>query len=446
VPNDRPHIVLFISDDHTWHDSGPYGATDVRTPNLDRVAREGLTCDAAFCASPTCAPSRSAMYTGLFPFRNGAHTNHSLIKDGIHTLPQYLHELGYRVVIAGKTHIGPRAAFPFEYRSETNIMPPGKNHLLWTDLDLAAIDRIIAEHDHAQPLCLLVCAHSPHVYWEKGEYDPAKVNLPPYLLDTPQTREMRASYYRDVTHLDMQIGAVLQSLDRHGLADNMLFTYTTDHGGQWPFCKWNLYDGGIRVPLLARWPGKIAPNTRTNALISTIDLLPTFIEAAGASAPDDIDGRSMLPVLAGRSRTHRDAIFASHTGDQKMNRTPMRCVRTAGYKYIQNLAPQTKYHTHIDAGANVDALSYWRSWQELAKTDPRAEHYLKRYHHRPSEELYDLQADPWELKNIASVPANADVLNDLRERLNRWRIEQGEDLQKVPMPEDARLGPLQYAG
>jgi arylsulfatase A-like enzyme len=188
MPTSQPHIVLFISDDHTARDCGPYGAADIRTPHLDQLAREGLTCDAAFCASPTCTPSRSAMYTGLFPFRNGAHANHSLIKDGIRTLPHYMHALGYRVIIAGKTHIGPRESFPFEYHANTNVMPPGKHHILWTDLDTVAIDQIIGTHDPKQPLCLLVCAHSPHVYWEPGDYDPAKIQIPPDLLDTPETR------------------------------------------------------------------------------------------------------------------------------------------------------------------------------------------------------------------------------------------------------------------
>lgn len=439
-----PHIVLFISDDHSARDFGPYGATGVHTPNLDRLASEGLTCDAAFCASPTCAPSRSAMYTGLFPFRNGAHANHTLIRDGIRTLPHYMHSLGYRVIIAGKTHIGPRENFPFEYHPKTNLMPPGKHHILWTDLNLAAIDHILATHDASQPLCLLVCAHSPHVYWEPCDYDPAKISIPPFLLDTPETRAMRAEYYADVTHLDSQIGAVLKSLETHGFADNTLFAYTHDHGAQWPFCKWNLYDGGIHSPLILRWPGKIKAATRTEAMISTIDLLPTFIDAAGGSVPTDIDGQSFVPLLTGERNDHRDAIYASHTGDGKMNRAPMRCIRTPRYKFIHNLAPQIEYHTHIDAGEDLDGLRYWKSWEALAKIDANAKAVVDRYHHRPAEELYDLSNDAFELRNLASDPAFAMILADLRQRLARWRVQQGEDLSKVPMPEDARVGRLEY--
>src|SRR4051794_24112511 len=138
----RPHIVLFIADDYTWHDAGPYGATDVRTPNLDRLAREGMRFDAAIAPSPTCTPSRSAIYTGCYPFRNGAHANHSVVNDGVRSLPAYMKELGYRVVLAGKTHIGPRVAFGFEYLADSNVMPPGKNHVLWTDLNTAAVEKL----------------------------------------------------------------------------------------------------------------------------------------------------------------------------------------------------------------------------------------------------------------------------------------------------------------
>src|SRR5688500_13681301 len=131
----RPHIVLFMADDFSWHDSQPYGATDVRTPNMAKLASQGMRFDRAFAASPTCTPSRAAVFTGTFPFRNGAHPNHSLIKEGVRTLPDYFKGLGYRVVLAGKTHVGPREQFAFEYLKGSNFMPSGKKHVLWTELD-----------------------------------------------------------------------------------------------------------------------------------------------------------------------------------------------------------------------------------------------------------------------------------------------------------------------
>lgn len=442
---ERPHIVLFIADDHTWLDCGPYGAKDVRAPHLDRLAAAGMRFDLAFAASPTCAPSRTAIYTGLYPFRNGAHANHSLARDGLRTLPHYLSELGYRVVIAGKTHIGPRPMFPFEYLPDSNIMPPGKNHVLWTDLNTRAVEGLLAGHDRSRPLCLVVCSHSPHVFWPENEgYDPLGIELPPYLLDTPKTRATRCRYYTDITWMDKQVGEVRAALEAHGYTESTLFMFTADQGAQWPFAKWNLYEVGIHAPLLACWPGRVRPGTTTRAMVSLIDLLPTMIEAAGGTPPGDIDGRSFLPVLLGRKDRLREEVFASHTGDKGMNRAPMRCVRTERYKYILNLAPEIPYTTHITKGAEPE--SYWQSWLRLARTDPQAAALVKRHDHRPAEELYDLATDPYELKNLASDPDHAEVLKRLREKLRQWRVQQGEDLNKVVMPDEARFGPLRYAG
>jgi uncharacterized sulfatase len=435
----KPHIVLFISDDFSWHDAGPFGSPNARTPRLDGLAKQSMRYDAAFAASPTCTPSRSAMFTGLYPMRNGAHANHSIINDGIRTLPQYMGELGYRVVIAGKTHIGLRNSFPFEYLADSNIMPPGKKELLWTDLNTAAVEKLLAEHDRSKPLCLIVCSHSPHVYWMDNDgYDASKLKLPPYLLDTPETRKTMCKYLTDVSHMDQQLGEVLDSLTKHGYDDNTLFMYTADQGAQWPFAKWNVYDAGIRVPLLVRWPGGSRQGS-TSKLVSLVDLLPTMIEMGGGVPPKDLDGLS----LAGE-RAH-DAVFAAHTGDGQMNRSPQRCIRTSQHKLIKNLAAGDVFKTHIDAARGPDGRDYWDSWVRLAQTDPHAKQVIEHYQHRPPEELYDLQADPYELKNLIDDPAHTAIAKELREKLNAWRIQQGEDLKKVPMPEDARQGDVPYA-
>jgi uncharacterized sulfatase len=437
-----PDIVLFIADDLTWNDIGPYGGSDARTPQLDRLAKESLKFDLAFAASPTCTPSRSCMYTGLYPIRNGAHANHSLVREGTRTLPTYLERLGYRTVLAGKTHIGPRELFPFEYLKDSNTLPPGKKGVLWTDLGVDAIDKLLATHNRRRPLCLIVAAHSPHVHWPANNgYDPAQIKLPPYLLDTPETRKARVKYYTDVTQLDKEVGQVRESLARHGFGD-ALFIFTSDQGAQWPFAKWNLYDAGIKVPLLVHWPGKTKAGT-TRAIVSLIDLLPTMIEAGGGVPPADIDGRSFLDLLTDRTDVHREEIYAAHTGDKDMNRAPMRCVRTERFKYIQNLAPDIKYTTHINKGE--DAGIYWNSWSKLAQSDPEAAKLVERYEHRPAEELYDLKSDPYEMKNLASTPEYADELARSRAKVNAWRVRQGEGLNKVLMPADARTGNMRYA-
>jgi arylsulfatase A-like enzyme len=446
---EKPHIVLFLADDLTWDDVEPYGSKDVRTPNLTALAKDSLKFERAFSPSPTCTPCRSALYTGLYPMRNGAHANHSFVKDGVRTLPHYMKELGYRVVIAGKTHIGHRDNFPFEYLPDSNVMPEGRKEFLWTDLSTRAVDKLLGENDpQKQPLCLIVAAHSPHVFWlpNEGMYKPKQIHLPPTFVDGPVTRRERCNYYRDVTHMDTQVGEVLASLERHGYAGNTMFLFTADQGAQWPFAKWSLYDAGMRVPLIVRWPGHVKPGTTTGTMVTLIDLLPTFVEAAGGTAPEGIDGKSVLPVLRDASRQHRDEVYAAHTGDKEMNQAPMRCVRTGKWKYIHNLRPDVEYHTHVSSAGEKDGGAYFAEWIKKAKADPKAKAIVDRFYHLPAEELYDVESDPYELKNLAGDPAHAATVKELRGKVDAWRVQQGEDLKKAPMPEDAVIGNPRYAG
>lgn len=427
---DRPNIVLFVADDLGWSDTGPYGNKVVRTPNLDALAKESLRFTRAFAGSPTCVPSRAVFFTGMMPFRNGAHANHSVCKAGVRSLPHYFQELGYRVALAGKTHIRPNAVFPFEQVVRSNVPEPGyeKKPGLRMDLGTAAVEQWIAKQTPDKPFALAVCDHSPHVIWpEKAEYDPAAVDIPPIHIDTPETRKARARYYTDVTKMDRNLGIVMACLKKHGLLDNTIFLFTSDQGPQWPFAKWSLYDDGMRVPLLVRWPRHVKPGT-TDAMVSLCDTVSTLLAAVEAKQPKGLDGTSFLPVLLGKSAKHRDEIYASHTGDGMMNRSPCRCVRTEKYKYILNLAPQIEYTTHMDRATDHDGgREYFPSWIEKAKSGPQAAAVLERYHHHPAEELFDLEADPRELHNLAADPAHAATVERLRARVAEWRKQQGDD-------------------
>lgn len=421
-----PNIVLFIADDLGVGDIAPYGNPVVRTPSLRKLAEESLRFTRAFAPSPTCAPSRSAMYTGLMPFRNGAHANHTGVRDGTRSLVHYLQPLGYRVALAGKLHVGPREVFPFELVEGSNVPEPGKagEGVLWTDLHLPVVDAWLAGLRPGEPFALVVGEHSPHVHWpERAEYDPAEVDVPPTHIDTPELRQARARYYTDVTKMDRNLGRLLQILERRGLAENTLVVFTADQGPQWPFGKWGVYDAGVQVPLLVRWPGVVPAGATTGAMVSLVDLLPTLVAAAGGAEPPEIDGRGFVDVLRGRTNTHRDTVFASHTGDNRMNRSPARMLRTARYKYILNLNPDSLYTTHMD---RVRQEGYWDSWRERSFRDPSAAAVLWRYHHRPAEELYDLEADPLEQRNLAGDPRFAQLLGRLREGMNGWRARQGD--------------------
>jgi arylsulfatase A-like enzyme len=433
----RPNIVLFLSDDHAYFDSSVYGSKVVRTPNMARVAADGMTFTHAFTASPTCVPSRSALSTGLLPARNGAERNHSGVGPGIKTLPTYLKAAGYRVVHFGKSHFQPRENFP-DWESVPSEIKGGP---LNNDLDTTALQRWLeARPPSSEPVCLIVCSHSPHVYWRDNEgYDPRTVDLPPTFVDTPETRAARTQYYSDVTFADRQLGETYDLAKKH-LGDNTLFIYTSDNGAQWPFAKWSLYDAGIRLPFIAAWPGVVRRGSRTDAMISFCDLLPTFLDAAGASAPENIDGRSFANVLRGKASKHRTEITGAHSGDGDWNVYPMRCLRTAKFKYILNLHPEFEYTTHIDRAGPKDGKSYFDSWVAKAKSDPSATAIVRRYHEHPAEELYDVTTDPHELNNLAAVPKYAATLNQMRDRLRAILREQRDEGKVYGNPRLLRKG------
>lgn len=426
----KPNIVLFIADDLGLNDLPAYGNKLVRTPNLDQLAKESLRFTRAFASSPTCGPSRSSLFTGLMPFRHGAHGNHSGVKENTRSLVHYLQPLGYRVVIAGKLHVGPESVFPFERISKTNVAEPGFENrpgLHW-DLNMGPVDTWLSQRQDDRPFLLIVSDHSPHVVWpDQSTYDPAKIDIPSVHVDTESTRASRARYYEDITKMDRNVGALLASLENHKLAENTVVVFTADQGPQWPFAKWSLYDDGIQVPMFVRWPGNVNPGTHTDAIVSHVDLLPTFMEMGGGKGPDQIDGKSFLKVLEGEKKSHRDVVFATHTGDRMMNRSPARMIRTDRYKYILNLAPENVYHTHMDKAKDHDGgRRYWDSWVEKAKTDQHAANVLDRYHRHSAEELYDVEADPDEIHNLGADPRYMEMIEGFRGQLNAWRKEQGD--------------------
>jgi N-sulfoglucosamine sulfohydrolase len=425
----RPDIVVFLADDLSVLDASVYGSLEVRTPSVDRLAKAGLTLDRAFVASPSCAPSRAALLTGLMPARNGAEANHSKAKPELATLPEHLAKLGYETVAFGKVaHYQHAKYYGFE-RAEFEGFHDHRG------IDAAVEFLAARDKESAKPLFLCVGTNWPHRPWPKadGTYKPADVTVPPTHVDTPKTREFRARYLQAVEMADDDLGKIYDAATTH-LGPNTLFLYSSDHGAQWPFGKWNCYEAGLHVPMVAVWPGVIEPNQQTDAMVSWIDVLPTLIEAAGGEAPkagpaaDEIDGRSFLPVLKGDGKTHRERIFGTHSGDQNMNVYPIRSVRDGRWKYVRNLHPEFQHTTHVDRAQAEDEVGYFRSWERFAaRGDAHAAATIARYRQRPAEELYDLDVDPHETQNLAGLPEQQERLTSLRGELDAWMKEQGDE-------------------
>ncbi len=410
-----PNIVVFLSDDHTITDSSLYGSTEIRTPNMERIAAAGMTFDLAFVASPSCAPSRAALLTGLMPSRNGAEANHSKPRPGIKKLPAYLQQLGYEVVAFGKVgHYGQTKDYGFDLAKHLGYHE---------DIAVPAAIKWLDERTSDKPLCLFVGTNWPHVPWPAATTsDPDSVQIPVRHVDTPNTRAARAKYLEAVRTMDRELGEAYDSA-RDKLGEDTLFIHTSDHGAQWPFGKWTLYDSGIRTPLVISWPGKVTPGVRTQAMVSWVDLLPTIVAAAGGTVDGDLDGRSFLPVLLSTSTNHREAIFAVHSGDGNFNVYPSRSMRTERFKYIRNLHPEFKFSSHVMKPAKAEA-AYWPSWVERAKTDDNAREIVRDYTRRDAEELYDLKVDPNELHNLADHSDHQDRRLRMRQELTAWMTEQ----------------------
>jgi arylsulfatase A-like enzyme len=436
-----PDIVVILADDFSVRDGSPWGASGIPVPNLQMLADKGLVFDQAFVTSPSCAPSRASLLTGLWPARNGAESNHRKPRPEIRKWPAYFQDLGYETAAFGKvSHYGHTAEYGFDtFAHDTFHDHAGIQ---------AAIDFLAARPTGSRrPLCLMIGSNWPHVPWpepdqpitpETGPLTIAEspdLPLPAGSIDTPQTRLWRKRYAAAVARLDLDLGRILQAVQQH--MPNALIVFSADHGAQWPLAKWNLYDAGLQTPLIVAWPGKVQQG-RTNALVSWIDLLPTLLDAASAAPQPQLDGRSFLPVLQGTATTHRDAIFGSHLNDNRINVYPMRCIRTARWKYIRNLRPDAAFTTHIDLMAGrLGQRAFFAEWEVAAKTDPAAAALLQRYHQRPAEELYDITTDPQEQHNLIAATgtdnaAAVAALPELRRQLDAWLSATGDQL-KLPV-------------
>ena len=419
----QPNVLLFMADDMTYDDLGSYGNPDVQTPNLDRLAAQGMRFRLAFNSSPMCAPTRMSLYTGIHPVRNGAYPNHSRVYNEIESMPQYLGDLGYRVALIGKRHEAPLENFPFEYLG-------GHHHDDGEGVDLRLSKvRTYMKENRGHPWALVVASNQPHRPWNRGlayPYDPEKLTLPPYLVDTPATREAFARYYAEITYMDDQVGQVLTALRETGQTENTLVIFLSEHGSNFPHAKWTAYDAGLRSAALVRWPGVVEPGSTTSAMIQYVDVLPTLIEAAG-EAPDrfDFDGKSFLPVLTGDRGTHRQYAFGVQTSRGIYNGPEaygIRTVRTDRYRLIWNVNWKSDFQNLVTAN-----FGPFQSWKRKAEAgDPFARQRVRWYQHRPQFELYDHLHDPYELHNVAEDPAYQAVKRRLTRRLKEWMQQQGD--------------------
>ncbi len=412
---EKPNLVFIIADDCTFRDVGCYGG-QARTPNIDRLAGQGMRFTRCFQAAPMCSPTRHNIYTGLYPVKSGAWPNHTRAYPHVKSIVHHLRPLGYRVTQTGKTHINPRTVFPFEN------FGGGKNP------DMQYIDRLFAETAKGgKPFCLFACSNEPHSPWDKGDasaYPPAKVKLPPYIVDTARVREDFSKYLAEVTYYDSQVGEIVGLLEKHGLSDNTLVMVVSEQGNGFPFAKWTCYDHGLQSAMVVRWPGKVKAGSETDAMVEYVDVTPTFIDLAGGEPVAPVDGKSFLPVLQGKADAHKEHVFGIMTTRGIINGTDayaIRSVRDTRYKLILNLNHESKF-----TNACTKSAAFQSMVTKANAGDKTAKRLVNAYHHRPAVEFFDMEKDPLEMNNLSGHSDYQKHVSRLQTKLKAWMKDQGD--------------------
>lgn len=425
--------ILYIHSHDTGRFIQPYGYS-VPTPNLQKIAEDGVLFRKAFCANPTCSPSRAALLTGQYAHSAGmlglSHKGWTLNDYGqhiIHTLKHY----GYFFALSGIQHIdGPRKDVDIY---ATNIGYDAVLHhrdmdSMWDARTTETRAVEFLQNPPDQPFFLSVGfieTHLPYVT-RSASATPGYGMPPPGIPDTPETRDEWADYQASAKQLDEKIGTVLDALDESGLRENTLVICTTDHGIPYPRMKCNLNDGGIGVFLLLRGPEGIGGGKIVDDLVSHIDLFPTICDLLEIAHPQWLQGKSFLPRLQGNTESHRTEIFAevNYHGSYY----PQRCIRTERYKYIRCDIPNDPFPQPRNCDPSPSKTLFQESgWEATAGV--------------PEEQLYDLVFDPLEKNNLISDPAHKATANTLRSRLEEWMIETNDPLLKGPIPPAESIPP-----
>lgn len=453
---DKPNILLVLSDDQSAPHQGCYNNPDIKTPNLDAFAKEGMQFERYYVGTPQCVPSRATIMTGRSAIAVQNTRFSAPLAAEYKVFPEILKEqAGYYSGVAGRTYHLDGSKTPPE--TETVFQKYGlrtfPKRLDYVKTGSARgqplaqfrefLDKAKAS---GKPWVLQLCFSDPHRPYTPEElphkHDPAKLTLPPFYPDTPAVRKDFAAYYDEIGRFDMDVGNVLAELKKRGLADNTLVAISGDNGAAQFRGKGTLNEFGIHCPLLVRWPGKVKPGTNTSELISGEDFAPTFLEAAGLTPPKEMSGRSFVKLLEGKPFEGRKYVFAQRGahGSGLPNNSAVfdlgRCVVGKRHKLIYNTITSIPYWPVDFAGD-----PFWKELVQMNKDGKLPPDLAKLYFSpkRPMFEIYDLEADPHEMNNLAGSASAAEVEKELKAALQEWMILQ-RDFIPLPVPPESEAG------
>jgi len=448
------NVLVMVADDGGF-ESGLYNNNICQTPHFDALGKRSLVFNNAFTSVSSCSPSRSTIMTGLPNHQNGMYGLHQGYHhfdsfDAVRSLPAILSKNGVKTGIVGKKHVGPEAVYPFDFHAteeDESIMQVGRNI---THMKLKV--REFLQTSHNSSFFLYVGFHDPHRCghthpeygqfcekfgdgsagmgviddWSPVHYDPGDVIVPYFVQDTPAARADIAAQYTTISRLDQGIGVMLSELARAGRTEDTLVLFTSDNGIPFPSGRTNLYEPGIREPMLLYSPLHTSTGQRSDSLVSLLDIVPTVLDWFQLDYPSyklnkhhvELTGTSLLPLLTDSSHTTHTAVYASHSLHEITMYYPMRAIHTSRYKLIHNLnagmpfpIDQDFYISHtfqdiLNRTEHGDSLPWYKT--------------LHKYYMRQELELYDLQTDPREVNNVARDAAYSDVLDSLQISLTSW--------------------------
>ncbi len=432
--NPGPNILIVTADDLNYNSVGAFGC-DLPgvTPNIDRLAEQGMKFAHAHVNTAVCQPCRQSWMTGRFPHNNGAEGFEPIDRD-IPTLPEQLKHRGYVNGILGKEiHHQPVERFFWDfipYKTEQDAVwrnGQSRNPELFHRYSAKFFEMAKEQN---KPFFLLANSHDPHrpfigsddetKTWGvdrppvSKQFSPEDVDVLGYLPDIVKVRKEVAQYYGNVHRCDANIGAVLQALQESGLEDNTLVIFLSDHGAAFPFAKAQCYLNSTKTPLIVKWPGNIKPGSVDSThFVTGIDLMPTILEIAGLPPIPELDGRSFRPLLAGQPQTDRGYAYAAYYQIFARTRYPMRCVQNERFGYIYNFWSD---HKLVMTGDSTGGIT-WRAMTEAAESDPDIARRVELYKYRVPEEFYNWEEDPDGLNNLADDPAYANEIEKFRSKM-----------------------------
>lgn len=448
---------------------GCYGLTSIKTPNIDRLASNGTLFTNAFASTASCSGSRSTIYTGLHTHQNGQYGlnhgwNHFQTHDHIETAPQIFNSLGYQTGIIGKVHVGPRDVYPWEWYAPSESRDVRDVASQAGDFLDAAAAEAEGSKSSSRPFHLTVGFRDPHRDSTRGgfgnqddevrdldvlEYRPEDVTIPEFLSDVPELRRELAEYYKSISRMDMGVGLIISELEKRDLLESTLVIFVSDNGAPFVNSKTTLYDAGVRLPLIVSCPGRGTGTVNPN-MVSFLDILPTCIDWVGyedgtpvktentGKSPKRL-GKSFLPIIDVAEvlpdSKWSQHVFGSHTFHEIQNYWPTRFLRTRRFKYHRNIAWKLDFPFGTDLygslswegirnSATVKVTELEKQQQMQSSDTPEVmlgRRRLASYLYRGPEELFDLEADPEEIDNLAAKPEYQTQLETMRKMTEEWQ-------------------------